>query len=79
MRLSALNGMEVINLWDGSRIGFIVGADAMLDAPRGRLTDLYLVVRRGWWGRRFHIPWSAVRVVGADLLIVEIPVGGKTL
>ena len=74
VRLSDFEGLEIINLKDASRLGFVAEVDADLDPSTGRLVGLHLAARpRGWfWGRRRHIPWSSVRRVGRDLLIVEV-------
>ena len=77
MRLSDFEGLEIINLQDASRLGFVAEVDADLDAATGRLVGLHLAARpRGWfWGRRRHIPWGLVRRIGRDLLIVEVGPG----
>ncbi len=77
MRLSEFEGLEIINLQDASRLGFVAEVDADLDAATGRLVGLHLAARpRGWFrGRRRHIPWSLVRRIGRDLLIVEVGAG----
>ncbi|MCL5677040.1 MAG: YlmC/YmxH family sporulation protein [Firmicutes bacterium] len=77
MRLTDFEGMEIINLVDASRLGFVVEVDADLDGVTGRIAGLTLSARkRGWWwGRRQSIPWSAVRRIGRDLIVVEIAPG----
>lgn len=73
MRLGELIGMEIVNLGDASRLGRVSEVDAEIDAERGCLVDLRLLVRRGWlWGRRRDLPWEAVLRIGQDLIIVDL-------
>ena len=69
-----LREKEVIDLSDGSRIGYV--GDLMVDLEAGRVTALVVPGRLrlfGLLGREPDrvFPWQAVRRVGADAVLVE--------
>ncbi|WP_254388675.1 YlmC/YmxH family sporulation protein [Thermanaeromonas sp. C210] len=71
-----LRGKEIINIHDGSRLGFLKEGDLIIDLETGQINALVLPGERGLaalWGRRQElvIPWSAVRKVGAEIITVE--------
>ena len=75
VKFTHLQCKEVICVSDGRRLGFI--EDVEVEMPEGRITALivpgpcrYL----GLWGRRdnFCIPWSSVRKIGPDIVLVDI-------
>lgn len=77
MRLSELMGKEIINLYDGSRLGHIGDADLVLDLAEGTITAIVLPVRGGWlsfFGGRQEmvIPWEAVHKVGSEVVVVDL-------
>ncbi|AKX93824.1 YlmC/YmxH family sporulation protein [Neomoorella thermoacetica] len=77
MRFTELMGKEIINLYDGSRLGNFADADLVLDADEGRVAAIILPPRGGWrslFGSRQEllIPWEAVRKVGNELVVVDM-------
>ncbi|MGI6284921.1 YlmC/YmxH family sporulation protein [Neomoorella humiferrea] len=77
MRLSELMGKEIINLYDGSRLGNLNDADLLLDAAQGTIAALILPVKGGWipllGGRQeLIIPWDAVHKVGTEVVVVSM-------
>ncbi|MBC7325773.1 MAG: YlmC/YmxH family sporulation protein [Moorella sp. (in: Bacteria)] len=77
MRLSELMGKEIINLYDGSRLGHTGEADLVLDMAEGTITAILLPGRGGWLpflgGRQeMVIPWEAVHKVGNEVVIVSV-------
>lgn len=77
MRLSELMGKEIINLYDGSRLGNISNADLVLDLVEGAITAIVLPARGGWLsflgGRQeVVIPWEAVHKVGSEVVVVSL-------
>ncbi|CEP66817.1 Sporulation protein YlmC/YmxH [Moorella glycerini] len=77
MRLSELMGKEIINLYDGSRLGHIGDADLVLDLAGGTIAAIVLPVRGGWmpfFGSRQElvIPWEAVHKVGTEVVVVSL-------
>lgn len=73
-KLSALRCKEVINLSDGCRLGYV--SDLELELPDGRIHALILPGPCRFFklfGRDgcYRIPWSCIRRIGDDLILVE--------
>ncbi len=69
-----LRDKEIINLSDGSRIGYV--GDVVVDLDQGRVTALVVPGRLrlfGLLGREPDqiFPWSAVRRFGTDTVLVD--------
>ena len=76
MRLSELKGREIINLFDASRMGLVDDVDAEFDLRTGQILQIWLNGRRrGWFRKSEPVPWTAIRKVGDDLVIVDVPSG----
>jgi YlmC/YmxH family sporulation protein len=76
MKLSELVGKEIINLADGERLGIVSDTELVIDSETGRI-DSIVVPRRGGFSRKrnsFVIPWRAIKRIGTDLIIVDVPV-----
>lgn len=76
--MSELAGKEIVNLMTGERLGMVGESDLVLD-DSGRVSELCLPGRRGLLGTRppAVVPWSAIRRVGPEVVIVELdPAGG---
>ncbi|WP_258360857.1 YlmC/YmxH family sporulation protein [Moorella sulfitireducens (nom. illeg.)] len=77
MRLTELMGKEIINLYDGSRLGHIGDADLILDLAGGTIAAIILPVKGRWlslFGARQEmvIPWEAVQKVGSEVVVVSL-------
>lgn len=77
MRLSELIGKEVVNLYDGTRLGVLGEADLLFDGETGDMEAIILPSRggiAGIFGDRGHIviPWNCVRKVGTEVIIVDL-------
>ncbi len=77
MELSRLSRKEIINLYDGSRLGYVGEADLVIDAATGAIKSMVITPRavglkmsRGI--RELVVPWEAVRKIGDEVMIVEI-------
>lgn len=76
MEMSRLFKKEMINLHDGSRLGYVGDADLIID-EKGAI-KAFVVLPRGIgarWGRNARelvIPWEAVKIVGEDVMVVDI-------
>ena len=73
-RSSELRYKEVINVTDGSRVGYV--GDVVMDLEDGKVNALVVPGRLrlfGLLGREPDtvFPWSAVRRFGADTILVE--------
>ncbi|NPV92256.1 MAG: YlmC/YmxH family sporulation protein [Firmicutes bacterium] len=77
MRLSELVGKQIINLYDGGRLGTVGESDLVIDLESGQIRSLILPSRSNlvsFWGdqQQMIIPWEAVRKVGTEVIIVDI-------
>ncbi|HBI27200.1 MAG: YlmC/YmxH family sporulation protein [Syntrophaceticus sp.] len=77
MRFSELMGKEVINIFDGVRLGTIGDSDMLIDPESGEIESIVLPQRASFMGlwadkQELVIPWSAVKKVGAELIIVDL-------
>lgn len=77
MLFSELAGKDVINIFDGVRLGTIGDSDLVIDSESGEIESIVLPQRAsfmGLWADRpeLVIPWSAVKKVGSELIIVDL-------
>jgi len=77
MRLSDLDGKEIVNARDGERLGVFDVRDVVVNTDTGCLEGIVVPVKGtlaiGAWDRRHVIiPWRAVRTVGRDIIIVDL-------
>lgn len=77
MRLSELAGKEIINIFDGVRLGPVGDSDLIIDPESGEVVSVVLPHRSGflnfWLERReVVIPWSTVKKVGSEVIIVDL-------
>jgi len=76
MRLMELKDKEIINIYDGSRLGTLGEGDLIIDVETGEIKALILPGPRNTlsvWRRRQElvIPWEAVHKVGAEVITVD--------
>lgn len=76
MKLSELMGKEIVNIYDGARLGTIGDSDLMIDAASGEV-DAIILPGRGILNYRpdkhqMVIPWESVRKIGNEVIIVEL-------
>ncbi len=77
LRLSDLEGKEVINLVDGAKLGAIGEADLEIDIHTGEIQAIILPRKNSlfslWIDRQqMIIPWQAVKKIGQEVIIVEL-------
>lgn len=80
MRWSQLGHRDIVNVHDGSRLGRAGDADLVFDPGTGAIAG-FVVYSPGWLGswlgalvglrRQMTVPWSAVRRLGPEVLVVE--------
>lgn len=75
-RITQLQYKELVDISDGTRYGFI--GDLEIDTQRGSVERIIVNGRSrvfGLLGREADVsfPWSAVKRIGADLILVEGP------
>ncbi|HHV34992.1 MAG TPA: YlmC/YmxH family sporulation protein [Syntrophomonadaceae bacterium] len=77
MRLSDLVGKEIINIFDGMRLGTIGDSDMVIDPESGEVVSIVLPGRSNFLGlwidrQEIEIPWSSVKKVGSEVIIVDL-------
>ena len=76
MRLSDLIGKDIVNIQNGSRLGTVADSDLVIQAETGEIDSIILPSRSGflnfWDKSNLTIPWSAVRKIGAEVIIVDL-------
>lgn len=77
MRLTELVGKEIVNIFNGARLGVIGESDVTFDAESGCVHSIILPRRNNFlslWSDRpaLEIPWSAIRKVGSEVIVVEV-------
>jgi len=77
LRLSDLEGKEVINMLDGARLGVIGDADMVIDVHTGEIQSIILPRKNTFismWADRQHIiiPWQCIKKIGNEIVIVEL-------
>ncbi|HEX3032584.1 MAG TPA: YlmC/YmxH family sporulation protein [Bacillota bacterium] len=77
MQLSELIGKEVINVYDGARLGVVGESDLVVDITTGQIESIILPNRGGvlgfWTDRQsLVIPWPAIKKIGTEVIIVDL-------
>lgn len=77
MRLSELSGKEIVNLYDGARMGVIGSSDLVIDENDGKIIYLLIPNKRTQFfllsEKNFtEVPWDSIRKIGPDIVILEI-------
>ncbi len=73
-KLQDLRNKEVIDVYDGKRLGFV--CDCEIDIISGRLLSLIVPRQNSMKGffsktENIVIPWKQIRKIGDDIIIVE--------
>ena len=76
MRWSEIGEREMIDINNGARLGRLDQADMVIDPETGEIVDLMVTGATGLFGSfkknvEMRIPWSAVRQVGPQILLVD--------
>ncbi len=78
MRWSELAEREMIDIYNGARLGKIKQADMTVDPETGKLTELIVGRDSGFFAgfsgqQEMRIPWSAVKQIGPQIILIESP------
>jgi len=76
-RLSEIGGQEIINLYDGGRLGVVADVDLLIDDKTGSIEALLIPNSRSIFSfladrDYIEVPWESVKKIGQDTLIVEL-------
>lgn len=77
MRLGELIGKEIINIFDGMRLGTIANSDLVIDPETGEIEAIILPKRQGFlnfWMEHGEmvVPWETVKKIGNEVIIVDL-------
>ena len=76
VRLSDLIGKDIVNIQNGSRLGMVADSDLVIQAETGEIDSIILPSRSSffniWDKNNLNIPWSAVRKIGSEVIIVDL-------
>jgi len=77
MRLNDLVGKEMVNIYDGMRMGTVGESDMVVDQESGNIVSIILPNRGNafnFWADRqkLVIPWDAVKKIGREVIVVDI-------
>lgn len=77
MRMCDLAGKEIVNIYNGARLGVVGESDISVDMGSGEILQIILPKRSSFfslWGDRQQlvIPWDAVKKIGTEVIIVEL-------
>ena len=75
MRLSEINGKEIIDLKKGERMGVLGQADLEIDETTGHIKAL-LIPTLKWLGFRkqgeeVRVSWNQIKKIGKDMIIID--------
>lgn len=81
-RLSEIGGQEIINLFDGVKLGIVADIDLIVNDETGKIEFLLIPNSRRAFGfsadKNFiQVPWGSVKKIGQDALIVEMDNANK--
>jgi len=76
LRWSEIGAREIIDVYNGARLGRLDRADMVIDPETGQIEELVVAASSplGGFGRgaEARIPWSAVQQVGPQIVLVEL-------
>jgi len=77
VRLNELVGKEMINIYDGMKIGTVGDSDMVIDQETGNIVSIILPNRGNalnFWANRqkLVVPWQAVKKVGREVIVVDL-------
>lgn len=77
MKLNDLVGKEMINIYDGMRMGTVGESDMLIDHETGKIISIILPNKGNafnFWADRqkLVIPWEAVKKIGREVIVVDL-------
>ncbi|MBS4022402.1 MAG: YlmC/YmxH family sporulation protein [Dethiobacter sp.] len=77
MEMSRLSRKEIINIYDGARLGYVGESDLVIDSESGIIKAIIIVqkglgMKMGRSSRELVIPWDSVKKIGEEVLIVDL-------
>ncbi|MDK2986415.1 MAG: hypothetical protein PWQ96_2059 [Clostridia bacterium] len=80
MKLSELMGKEIVNIYDGVRLGTVGDSDLVVNGQTGEIDSIIVPNRGSIIGifkdkGQLEIPWNSVKKIGDEVIIVELNKG----
>ncbi|MCL5058520.1 MAG: YlmC/YmxH family sporulation protein [Actinobacteria bacterium] len=77
MRMAELAGKEIVNIYDGARLGVVGESDLVIEPGSGKITSILIPRKNNFislWVDRQHmvLPWEAVKKIGFEVIIVDL-------
>jgi YlmC/YmxH family sporulation protein len=77
VRLNELVGKEMVNIYDGMRMGTVGDSDMVIDEESGQIVSIILPNKGNafnfWTDRqKLVIPWEAVKKIGREVIVVDL-------
>lgn len=77
MRLNELIGKEMVNIYDGMRMGTVGESDMVVDQETGNIVSIILPNRGNAFNffadrQKLVIPWEAVKKIGREVIVVDL-------
>jgi len=75
--MAELAGKEIVNLYDGARLGVVGESDLVIEPGSGKITSILIPRKNNFislWVDRQHmvLPWEAVKKIGFEVIIVDL-------
>ncbi|AGB40691.1 sporulation protein, YlmC/YmxH family [Halobacteroides halobius DSM 5150] len=82
MRLSELEGKEIVNLHNGGRLGLIDETEMVFNPNTGSLESILIPNQQGMFGfggrnEELIIPWESVVKIGDEIVIVNLSIDAE--
>jgi len=77
LRWSEIGAREIIDIYNGARLGRLDQADMIVDTETGQIEEVVVTSSEGSLagfgrGAEARIPWNAVTRVGPQIVLVEL-------
>lgn len=77
MRMAELAGKEIVNIFNGARLGVVGESDISINVDSGVVESIIIPLKSNpinfWMDKQnLIIPWQAVKKIGAEVIIVEL-------
>jgi len=77
MRMADLVGKEIVNIYNGARLGVVGESDMDIEVDSGEIRSIILPKKSNiinlWVDRQqLIIPWEAVKKIGEEVIIVDL-------
>jgi len=77
VRLNELVGKEMVNIYDGMKMGTVGDSDMLIDQETGQIISIILPNKGNmlnFWADRqkLVIPWETIKKIGREIIVVDL-------